>query len=145
MLFAHVGAQVHPGAVVPAEERLARLALPLDEVERGRRGFIIDRFHPLAGQGAGILDGLFADLAEARIHVGIVVVRGSAAQHAAGAEHLPELRVLGVIAQLRLLLGVEMVEVAEEFIETVDGRQVLVAVAQMILAELTGGVAEGLE
>ncbi len=34
-----------------------------------------------------------------------------------------------------------MVEVAVELVEAVDGRQVLVAVAQVVLAELTGGVA----
>ncbi|MCY1244289.1 hypothetical protein D9M72_573550 [compost metagenome] len=34
-----------------------------------------------------------------------------------------------------------MVEVAEEFVETVVGRQVLVAVAEVVLAKLAGGVA----
>ena len=46
---------------------------------------------------------------------------------------------------LRLLLGVEVVEVAEELVEAVHRRQELVAVAQMVLAELAGGVAERLE
>jgi hypothetical protein len=45
---------------------------------------------------------------------------------------------------LRLLLGVEVVEVAEELVEAVHGRQELVAVAQVVLAELAGGVASGL-
>ena len=48
-------------------------------------------------------------------------------------------RIVGV---LRLLLGVEVVEVAEELLEAVVGRQHLVAVAEMVLAELAGGVAE---
>ena len=47
--------------------------------------------------------------------------------------------------QLRLLLGVEVVEVAEELVEAVDGRQELVQVAEVVLAELAGGVAERLE
>ena len=47
----------------------------------------------------------------------------------------------GIVGQLRLFLGVEVVEVAVEFVETVGGRQHFVAVAQMVLAELTGGVA----
>ena len=38
-----------------------------------------------------------------------------------------------------------MVQVAEEFIESVDSRQVLVEVTEVVLAELAGGVAEGLE
>ena len=49
------------------------------------------------------------------------------------------LRVVGV---LRLLLGVEVVEVAEELLEAVVGRQHLVAVAEVVLAELAGDVAE---
>ena len=145
VLGPHVGAEVHPRAVVPDEERLAGLALALDEIDRRGRGLIVDRLHPLAGQRAGVLDGLLADLAPARVHGRVVLVRGLAPEHAAGTEHLTELRVLRVIEQLRLLLGVEMVEVAEELIEAVDGRQVLVAVAEVVLAELAGGVAERLE
>ena len=38
-----------------------------------------------------------------------------------------------------------MIEVAEEFIEPVNGWQMLVAVAEVVLAELAGGVAEILE
>ena len=54
-------------------------------------------------------------------------------------------RVLRIVRQLRLLLGVEVVEVAEELVEAVDRRQRLVAVADVVLAELAGGVAEVLE
>ena len=45
---------------------------------------------------------------------------------------------------LGLLLGVEVVEVAEELIEAVHGGQKLVLVAEVVLAELAGGVARGL-
>ena len=45
----------------------------------------------------------------------------------------------------RLVLGIEVVEVAEELVEAVDGRQELVAVAEMVLAELAGDVAQRLE
>ena len=38
-----------------------------------------------------------------------------------------------------------MIEVAEELVEAVDGGQRLVAVANVVLAELAGGVAEALE
>ena len=41
---------------------------------------------------------------------------------------------------LRLLLRVEVVEVAEELVEAVHRRQVLVAVAQVVLPELAGRV-----
>ena len=52
------------------------------------------------------------------------------------------LRIVGV---LRLLLGVQVVEVAEELVEAVHGGQDLVVVAQMVLAELAGGIALRLE
>ena len=66
-------------------------------------------------------------------------------QHAARAELGAVGRVLRIVGQLRLLLGVEVVEVAEELVEAVDRRQRLVAVADVVLAELAGGVAEVLE
>ena len=54
-------------------------------------------------------------------------------------------RILRVVGQLRLFLGVQVVEVAEELVEAVHRRQVLVAIAEVVLAELAGGVAERLE
>ena len=68
--------------------------------------------------------------------------------HAARAEVLAEVRelLLGrVVVLLGLLLGVEVVEVAEELVEAVHGRQELVLVAEVVLAELAGGVALRLE
>ena len=53
--------------------------------------------------------------------------------------------ILGIVGVFRLLLGVEVVEVAEELVEAVRGRQELVAVAEVVLAELAGDVAERLE
>ena len=47
----------------------------------------------------------------------------------------------GVVELLRLLFGVQVVEIAEPFVEAVHGRQELVAIAQVVLAELAGGVA----
>ena len=46
---------------------------------------------------------------------------------------------------LRLLLGVEVVERAEELVEAVRRGQMFVAVAEMVLAELAGDVALRLE
>jgi hypothetical protein len=66
-------------------------------------------------------------------------------EHAAGAVPLLEFRILGIVGQFRFFLGVQVIEIAEEFIEAVDGRQVFIPVAEMVLAELTGGVAEWLE
>ncbi len=46
---------------------------------------------------------------------------------------------------LRLFLGVEVVEVSEKLIKTVESRQVFVLVAQVVLAKLSTGVAMGFE
>ena len=66
-------------------------------------------------------------------------------EHAARTELGEVCRVLRIVRQFRLLLGVEMIEIAEELVEAVHGRQRLVAVADMVLAELPCGVAEVLE
>ena len=41
----------------------------------------------------------------------------------------------------RLVLGIQVIEVAEELVEAVHGRQEFVAVAEMVLAELPGCIA----
>jgi hypothetical protein len=46
---------------------------------------------------------------------------------------------------LRFFACVEMVEAAEVLVEAVVGRQKFVAVAQMVLSELAGRIAERLE
>ena len=94
---------------------------------------LVDGFHALLGQRAGVLDRLPA------------LAVGHAVEHAARSELLLELRILGIVGQLRFFLGVQVIEVAEELVEAVHGRQVFVAVAEMVLAELAGGVAERLE
>ena len=53
--------------------------------------------------------------------------------------------ILGIVGQFRFFFGVQVIEIAKEFVESVHGRQVLVAIAEMVLAELAGGVAERLE
>ena len=112
------------------------VVLALDEVDRAVDDLVVDRLHPLLRQRAGVLDPLLA-------------VRGdAAAEHAAGTEALAEVREVrrvGVVRVLGLLLRVQVVEVAEELVEAVRRRQVLVAVAEVVLAELAGRVAERLE
>ncbi len=138
---------VHVSGVHPHEERCVRLVLPLDEVDRGLGDLVVDRLHPLGGQRSGVLDPLFAHLAEAPLLGRVVLVRGPGAHHAPGPGHLVEsgelLRV-GPIGSFRLLFGVEVVEVPEELVETVGGGEELVEVSQVVLAELPGGVSQRL-
>ena len=90
---------------------------------------------------ARVLAFLLAPGPEARILARRVGRGGDAFQDAARTELRLETRVLRIVGVLRLLLGVEVIEIAEEFVEAVHGRQELVAVAEMVLAELAGDVA----
>ena len=74
VLGADVRAEVHARGVEPAEERFAGVFLPLHVVDGRGGGLVVDRLHPLLGQGPGVLDGLLADLAKARIDGGVVLV-----------------------------------------------------------------------
>ena len=144
-----VGVKVHVGEVAPDEERRAGRVLPLDEVDGGIGDVVVDGFHPLLVQRPGVLDGLLAD------RTVLLVVRlcgflseRLALQHAARQRKLVEpweLVFVRVIELLRLLFGVEVVEVAEELVEAVHGRQILVQIAEVVLAELAGRVAKRLE
>ena len=105
----------------------------LEVVERGLGDLLVDRLHALLAERAGGLDLLRA--------VGV----GPGVDHAARLVLLDHRRILEVVRILELLLGVEVVERAHELVEAVRGGQVLVEVAEMVLAELRGHVALRLE
>src|SRR5262249_2366720 len=119
--------------VVPQEKRLSFLVDLIDETERMFGDLFVDCFHALHGERSGVLDLLSA------------LAVSPAVQHAAGAKSLPELRVAWIVGVLRLLLGIEVVEVAEKLVEAMRCGEKLVLVAQMVLAELAGGVAQRLQ
>ena len=62
-----------------------------------------------------------------------------------GTKALSELLVLGIVVRLRFFFGVQVVQVAEELVEAVVGGQMLVAVTQMVLTELTLRVPQRLQ
>src|SRR5215470_845695 len=124
---------VHARGVEPDEERLARLRRLVHEGALRGEDLLVDGGHACPGERAGVVDLLTA-----------LAVRPGV-KDAAGSVLLPEVRILGVVVALWLLLGVEVIEVAEELVEAVHGGQVLVAVAQVILAELAGDVSLLLE
>ena len=131
-----VGAEVHVRGVQPDEERgVAVLGLAHEAQGLGDH-LVVDRLHPLLGERPGVLDALGA------------VVVGPGVDDPSRAEVLAEVRelLLGrVVLLLGLLLGVEVVQVAEELIEPVGRGEELVTVTEVVLAELAGGVPEGLE
>jgi hypothetical protein len=122
--------------VEPHEERRVGLVLAADEVGGGVAELLVTGLHPLLRERAGVLDPL-----------GAVGVRPGP-DDAPRSEPLPEVgEVLlgGVVVVLGLLLGVEVVEVAEELVEPVCRREELVPIPEVVLAELAGGVALGLQ
>ena len=69
-------------------------------------------------------------------------------QYTAWPEVLLEIRAFRffrVVLAFRFFLGVQVLEVAEEFVKAVHGRQEFVVVAEVILAELAADVTQRLE
>ena len=95
------------------------------EVERLGGDFLVDRLHPLAVSGP------------------VSSMRPSAKlwMTPRGPNFFLNSGFFGVVRVLRLLLGVQVVQVAEELVEAVRRGQHLVAVAEVVLAELAGHVA----
>jgi hypothetical protein len=120
---------MHPGRVEPAEERLAGLALAIHEIHRGGEEFLTHGFHAFFGQWAGVLD--------LAISIGV--------EHSARAEPLLKRGVFRIVGIFRLFLGIEMIEISEEFIEAVFRRQKFVLISEMVFAELPTYLAEWLE
>ena len=123
--------------------------LALDVVD-GRIGdLVVDGFHPLGVQRSGVLDHLLTDGAKLRVvRFGGDLVGRPALENSARKRHFVqprELVLVRVVELLRLLLGVEVIQVAEELVESVHCRQVLVEIAEVVLAELAGRVAQRLE
>ena len=96
-------------------------------------------------QRAFIDDPLLADLAPAR-HFGWIVRVGRIAVHqAARAVLVVVVLVDRERVPVRIGHRVEVIQVSEELVEAMHGRQKLVQVAEVVLAELPGGVALRLE
>ncbi len=72
---------------------------------------------------------------------GVSVAVATHLHDAARTELRLECRILRIVGMFRFVLGIQVIEVAEEFVEAVHGRQELVAVAEMVLAELSGRIA----
>ena len=71
---------------------------------------------------------------------GVSVEDGDALHYAARTELRLECRVLGIMRMFQFIFGIEVIKVAEEFVEAVHGGQEFVAIAKMVLAELPGGI-----
>ena len=133
---------MHAGRIEPDQERLLVLDRAVDEIGRRVQEFLVDRLHALLRRAGPVSSHFCLPQGPKRGSSPGVVGRGRGAlQDAARAELRLEARVLRIVGVLRLVLGVQVIEVAEELVEAVDGGQELVAVAEMVLAELAGGIA----
>ena len=109
--------------------------LPIDEIKRDGNRVVVDRLHALPGQRTGILD----------------LAVSSGPDDTTRSEFLPEGRAVGryeftgIVLMLRLLFGVQVIEIAVELVEAMVRRQMLVTIAQVVLAELARGIAASLE
>ena len=120
---------MHASAVEPDEERFVALLLAIDEIERPSKELLVHRLHALLRQRAGVLN----------------LPIGCALQYAARTELLFEGRILRIVYILGLFFGIEVVEIAEEFIEPVLRREKFIFVAEMIFPELSGRVTKRLK
>ena len=127
---------------------LSPLPALVQPVQRFVEHFAVEGLHALARQRAGVFDLLLADAAELRIDRSDRPRRSPRrAARRAGRTSCVYSGFFwpGIVELFRLFFGVQVVEVAEPLVEAVHGRQELVAVAQVVLAELRGGVALRLE
>ena len=134
---------VHAGRIEPQEERLVVGLGLVDELQREVADFVVHGFHPLGIKRAGILDPLFADLAPAWVHGGVVHVGRIRMEHVARTDRVQQL--LRVTRVRGIFHCVEVIEVTEELVEAVHRRQEFILVAKMVLAELAGRVAHPLQ
>jgi hypothetical protein len=131
--------QVHMREVEPQKERFAVLVDPRHEILGSGDELVVAGFHPLGRERTGVGDLLLADTAPAGFLGRVILVGRPTVDDPARPECFREFRkvLLGrVIVHLRLFLGIEMVEIAEEFVEAVHGRQEFVEIAEVVLAEL---------
>ncbi len=66
-------------------------------------------------------------------------------KHSTRPESLPEGGILRVELLLRLLFGIQVIQIAKELVESMYRRKKFITITQVILSELAGGVAERLE
>src|SRR5262245_60155144 len=87
---------VHARRIEVAEPRRLLGVLALDEVDRRRQKLLVDRFHALGIERAGILDDLLADTSKSGVDPRVVAVARLAFENAAWAEFRAEARVFRI-------------------------------------------------
>src|SRR6266576_5686537 len=94
-------------------------------------------------QGAFIHDLLLSDLAPPRHYCGVILVCRPAVDEIARPGLVDP--ILRVIEPVRIRHGIEVIEVAKEFVEAVNGWEILIQVPKVVFAKLGGFVADGFQ
>src|SRR5262245_39887753 len=102
-----MGPDMHSGCITPDEEWLLLLRRFLDKFLGSVVDFLVDGLHPFAVEWPGVLNFLLS------------ICRGPRMKDSSWSVFLPKLRIFGIVVAFGLFLGVEMIEVTEEFIEPV--------------------------
>src|ERR1035438_7210967 len=137
---------MHARRAVPEKEWLSAFHGFVHEVERDLEQVFFNRLHTLASERTGVFALLFPPRPETRIgRCRVIRCQSNATEYPAGSELLVKGGILRVVRIFRLFLGVEVIKVSVKFIEAVDGWQKFVSVAEVVLANLSGGVSERLE
>lgn len=100
------------------------------------------------GQRAGVLDLLLARASPTWVFGGVIFVSSPGVHHAARTEarvELGEVLSRGPVNIFRLFFGVQVIEIAKEFIKAMIGGQEFVFVTKVVFAKLPGGIAQRLE
>ena len=121
---------MHARGIHPDEEWLSRLDLFAHESDRPVRRLVVNRLHALDVERPAVLD----------------LAAGVGVDDAAHVIDLEKSRVVfRPIRHLRLLLGVQVIEIPVELVEAVVGGKIFVTVTEMVLSELPGGITKRLE
>src|SRR5262245_19396051 len=105
---------MHAAGIEPHEERFFVTVRSVDEVDRGLEELLVDRLHAFLCERSRVLASLLAPWTEAGIVAGSIRGSRDALKDAARTELSPEGRVLRIVRVFGLVLGVQMVKVAEE-------------------------------
>jgi hypothetical protein len=109
---------VHAARIEPDKERLLVAVGAVDEIRRGFEEFLVDRFHALLGKRPGVLAFLLSPCPETWIVAWRLGRSRNTFQDAAWTKLRPERGIFRIIFVFRFILRIEVVEVAEELIET---------------------------
>ena len=139
-----MGENMHPCCVEPDEKRFVIFFGSFNKILGRGQELLIHRFHALGCERPRVLANLFAPSSEARIFFRIILFRGLAFEHATRFYCFAQLAG-GIIREFGFFLDVQVIEIAKKLVEAMHAWEELVAVTQVVLAELAGHVAERLE